>query len=122
MLGTLLIFIGGGIGSVLRYSISLLAIRHLTYPHYGTLLINIIGSLFLGFVIATTIHKPDLVHPNLKLFLAVGIAGGFTTFSTFSVEMLMLFKQGQFIQALLYMIFSPILGLLAAYLGFLTVK
>ena len=118
MLNILLIFIGGGIGAVLRFLLTLQAIKHFSSPHYGTLIINIVGSLFLGYVLALTLSKPEIVTPNVKMFLAVGIAGGFTTFSTFSFEVLMLFKQGQFIQAMLYVLLSPLLALIATYWGY----
>lgn len=112
------IFLGGGIGACLRYLITVFAYQTLgfTLP-FGTFFINIFGSFFLGFVTALAIHKTGFVSANMKLFLTVGIAGGFTTFSTFSYESLELLKNHELGIGVLYLVLSPLLGLLGVYLG-----
>lgn len=117
MLNFLVIFIGGGIGASLRHSLSLLTHKYLgiNYP-YGTFFVNIIGCLFLGFITALVFNK-IITDQNLKLFLTTGIAGGFTTFSTFGYESLTLLKQGHILLALIYIISSIVLGILAVFFG-----
>lgn len=117
MTGALFIFLGGGLGAILRHYMTLLSHRILgmNYP-YGTFIINILGSLFLGFIATWALNKVDF-DPNLKLFLTVGIAGGFTTFSTFSYETMTMIKSGQVLASLVYMILSFSVGLAAVYLG-----
>lgn len=121
-MGLLFVVLGGGLGAGLRYLISLLVNKYIGIPFYGTFFINIVGSLFLGFILPYAVIKGDLFSANLRLFLTVGIAGGFTTFSTFSYEALALIRSGQILTALFYMFVSPILGVLAAYFGFIMVK
>ena len=78
------IFLGGGLGAVLRYLITQYSSRSFGISHYGTFAVNILGCLLIGFVIGITINKITL--PNeLKLFIMVGFLGGLTTFSTFSL-------------------------------------
>lgn len=114
----ILVFLGGGIGTILRYLLTLLSDRHfgIGYP-WGTFLINIIGSLFLGFIVALALNKTGVLNSNLKLFLTIGLAGGFTTFSTFSYESLALIKNGQILSSMAYLILSPVIGLSAVYFG-----
>lgn len=118
MLNYIMVFIGGGIGAIMRFAFTLLSIRlwGTSYP-WGTFIVNITGCLFLGFVLAFAANKVDQINPHLVLFLTVGIAGGFTTFSTFSYETLVLIQKGQIVESLSYIILSPALGLLSAYLG-----
>ena len=117
MISYIAIFIGGGIGAVLRYLITFLSnkIFGSEYP-YGTFIINIIGCLFLGFIIAVAANK-DMLHSNRVLFLTIGIAGGFTTFSTFSYESLTLMRKGQVLDCMSYLFLSPVLGLISVYIG-----
>lgn len=118
MLGYIAIFIGGGIGSILRYALTIFANKFFGYSYpYGTFIVNILGCLFIGFVLALTINKSSWLNFELRLFLATGIAGGFTTFSSFSYEALTLIKKGQISSSISYIILSPVLGLLAVYLG-----
>ena len=118
MIVQLLIFIGGGIGACLRYILSTLTNRLMGshYP-YGTFFVNIIGCLFIGFIVALAINKSHIIGPNLKIFLTIGIAGGFTTFSTFGYESLDLIKQGHAFASIVYPVSSVVLGILAVYLG-----
>ena len=106
----LLVGLGGAIGSMARYGITIL-FNHLSYAsQWGTLTANIIGSFLIGLLIATT-------RDSAYLFGAVGVCGGFTTFSTFSSQALELLQSGQRLQAALYIIVSIISGLLATLFG-----
>lgn len=118
MLGYLLIFAGGGLGASLRYLLTDLTNRHfdINYP-LGTFIVNILGCLFIGFILTFALNKTHILNDNLKLFLTVGLAGGFTTFSTFSYESLALIKNGQIMSSLSYIILSPIICLGAVFLG-----
>ena len=83
---------------------------------YGTLLINVSGSLILGFFITLATQRLA-VSPNMRAFIAVGLLGGYTTFSSFSVETLNLLQAGRGLSAVLYMTGNVFLGLAGAYLG-----
>lgn len=112
------VFLGGGIGSVLRYLLGAIFGKNFeTVFPFATFLINITGSLFLGFVLGLFMAKTN-VNTQLKLFLTVGVAGGFTTFSTFTVETFNLFKDGHNYLALIYPISSIIIGFGAVLAGF----
>ncbi len=114
----LLVGTGGFIGSVGRYFISRL---NLSLDYYsipvGTLTVNVAGSLIIGFL-AGIAGKTDLLSLELRLFLMVGFVGGFTTFSTFTNENMVLMQNGQFLSALIYTFISLFLGFLAVYLGY----
>ena len=116
MLNLFAIFIGGGIGSLSRYGISiLLRMYSMDFP-LATLSVNIIGSLILGFA-AALFWKEAPLHSTLKLAITVGFCGGLTTFSTFSWETFDLIKQGEYLLAFLYAIVSVLVCLLAISLG-----
>jgi fluoride exporter len=115
----LYIFIGGGAGSVLRYLFS--KGLNLSYQlPLGTLLVNVVGSLILGFLLGY-ILKNNSTGP-LVLLLTVGFCGGFTTFSAFAVENLSYLKNGDFLLFAAYSLLSLILSILAVFGGFLLVK
>ena len=111
----LLIGLGGGIGSICRYSASLLLLNK-SFP-VATLLINISGSFIIGLVAAYAL-KNEWFAANWKLFLATGICGGFTTFSAFTLENMQLLQQGKYLWALLYIAASIVLGLMATFFGY----
>jgi fluoride exporter len=111
----LLVGLGGGIGAILRYFFSSI-IKHSTFP-YNTLIINIAGSLLIGIVFGLT-EKSNAISEQLKLFLATGICGGFTTFSAFSVENMQLIKEGNYVTAGLYIFVSVLLCIIAVFAGF----
>lgn len=123
MFNILFVFLGGGIGASLRYLITVMFYRFCStsFP-VGTFFINIVGSFFLGFITALALHKSGIINSQLKLFLTVGIAGGFTTFSTFSYESMELMRNGQYGLSMLYLFVSPILGLLGVYLATITAR
>ena len=116
--GLLFIFLGGGLGSLLRYFLGV-GCRYLVpssssiFP-WGTLLVNVLGSFLIGYLV-------ERYHGGLGLeqfLLVVGFCGGFTTFSTFTLEVYSYFVEGLFWQGILYVVGSVLLGLTALYLGF----
>lgn len=118
MINILIVSVGAGIGGGLRYIISTIAARNLPiYFPFGTLIVNTLGSFLLGLIIFGLDEK-ELISSNLRLFLGVGICGGFTTFSTFSLETIYLFRDSQFLFAGLNIIlnlFSSLFGIVFAY-------
>jgi fluoride exporter len=111
----LLVGLGGAIGSMLRYASSLL-INTKNFP-FATLSINIAGSFIIGLVLAFS-AKDENFLTNWKLFLATGICGGFTTFSAFSAENVVLLQNEKYSLAILYIVLSIVSGIAAAWLGF----
>lgn len=109
----LLVFFGGGTGSVLRY-LAGKCISSSTFP-WGTFVVNIIGCFFIG-LLGTWMARHSL-SADLRLLLVIGLCGGFTTFSTFNNESLGLIRSGQFLLALTYIVGSVTLGIIAAYVG-----
>ncbi len=105
--------LGGFIGSALRYWTSVLSYQFFgqEFP-YGTLIVNIIGCFLIG-LLMTIFEERFLVSPNLRIFLTIGILGGFTTFSTFSYETVALLKEGSYLIGFENIIFS-LVGCLAA--------
>lgn len=111
----LLVFLGGGVGSVCRYSIGHYLTSESSFP-IGTLVVNILACLILGLLLSFQL-KSNL-QQNYSLLLMTGFCGGFSTFSTFSAESLKLFQNNQAGLALFYIGVSIILGLLAVYIGY----
>ena len=118
----LLIGLGGSIGSIARYFVSKLNIHieWLSIP-VGTLAVNVIGSFLIGILIGIS-EKSPILTVELRMFLMVGLCGGFTTFSSFSGENLMLMRNGQFLPLFLYTGLSILLGFTAVYLGYISTK
>ncbi len=118
----LLIGTGGFIGSVARFLISRLNTRveWFSIP-IGTLTVNVLGSLLIGFLIGIS-EKSPVLTVEWRMFLMVGLCGGFTTFSSFSGENLVLLKNGQILPLLLYTGLSIFLGFTAVYLGYISTK
>ncbi len=111
----LLVGLGGALGSMMRYAAYLL-ITAKNFP-LATLGINIIGSFVIGLVLAFSVKDESFLN-NWKLFLATGICGGFTTFSAFSAENVVLLQSEKYLPALLYIVLSIVLGIAAAWFGF----
>jgi CrcB protein len=118
----LLIGLGGFVGSVARFLVSRLNTRvdWLSIP-MGTLTVNVIGSFLIGFLIGIS-EKSPILTVELRMFLMVGLCGGFTTFSSFSGENLMLMRSGQFFPLFLYTGLSILLGFAAVYFGYISTK
>ena len=112
------IFIGGGVGAVLRYLAGITAVRIFSVADmpYATFGVNILGSFVLGFLFVMFVAKPEVSNP-LKLALTVGFCGGLTTFSTFSLEVYEMILRQHFLQALLYVALSLVVGLIAVVAG-----
>jgi CrcB protein len=113
----LLIFFGGGIGSVLRYVIGKWLNNAENAIPYGTFLVNILGSLLIGIVLGYAAKVANTSNPYVFL-LATGFCGGFTTFSAFANENHVLLRNGDYFSFLIYAFGSIILGLLAVFAGF----
>ena len=113
----LIVFLGGGIGAALRHGVNLLSTRlfNTSFPA-GTFAINLTGALIMGMVIEYALSKGTL-SLQMKLLITTGVLGGFTTFSTFSMEIVQLFQRGQAAMAIGYASASLVLGVCAAALG-----
>lgn len=123
MLPFALVGIGGGIGAMIRYGVSLLIGR--LWPSdfpLATLLINITGSLAMGLLIGWMAKASPQWGTEIRLFVAVGIFGGYTTFSSFSLDTITLIERGQAFPAALYMLVSVAVSLIGLYLGLLLTR
>lgn len=121
MLSYLWIAIGGALGSVARFWFSGFVAQRVgeTFP-FGTILVNVTGSFAIGFF--ATLTSPDgrvLVSPSFRQFFMIGICGGYTTFSSFSLQTLNLANDGEWLYAGMNVVFSVILCLVAVWLGHL---
>ncbi|MBP3223242.1 MAG: fluoride efflux transporter CrcB [Actinomycetaceae bacterium] len=106
--------IGGFIGAVLRYCVSLLPLPSVHDFPYLTLLVNVVGAFVLGCLVAW--QTGHVIDPRLLLVMKVGVCGGFTTFSTFSAEAFDLFTNGKTLMAVLYVCASVVLSVCAVWL------
>lgn len=123
MLRTLLIVgTGGFIGSVMRYLVQFYAEKWMnsTFPT-GTLIANLTGSFFIGMVFALA-EKGNLLSSEWRIFLSVGICGGFTTFSAFAYNNFTMIKEHSFGQLFLNVGGNLFLGILAVYLGIVVIR
>ncbi|GAB4159819.1 MAG: fluoride efflux transporter CrcB [Winogradskyella sp.] len=117
----ILVFIGGGFGSALRFLIGKWLNSSETGIPYGTFATNILGSLLIGIILGVA-AKNDSLTQNQTLLLATGFCGGFTTFSTFAYENHVFLKSGDFMHFAIYTIASFIVGFLAVFLGMYLAK
>lgn len=116
------VFIGGGIGAMLRFAVSVLSKKYFMTPIFGTFFVNIFGCLLIGIIFGYVLNKTEMLSEILKIFIVVGFLGGLTTFSTFNLEMFELIKSGKVTASLLYMFLSIVFGLLFTYFGYLISK
>ena len=121
MKNLLLVFIGGGVGSSLRYLLGKYLNSTETGIPWGTFTANILGSLLIGIILGLA-AKNDTLTQSQTLILATGFCGGFTTFSTFAYENHVFLKSGDFTNFALYTIGSFVVGFLAVFLGMFLVK
>jgi CrcB protein len=120
--GFFLVFIGSGIGGMMRHGVGLIALRLFgTGFPVGTLSINIVGSFLMGVVAEYWALKSGLPQPA-RLFLTTGIIGGFTTFSTFSLETALLWERGQIGSTVTYVVASVVLSIGALFAGLWLVR
>ncbi|MEP1420210.1 MAG: fluoride efflux transporter CrcB [Erythrobacter sp.] len=121
-MATLYVAIGGGVGAALRYHLGRVVVNitgpNETFP-WGTLGINVIGSLAMGVLLGWLARSSMFAQTSetLRLVLAIGLLGGFTTFSAFSAEMVTLVQRGFLVQALGYGSASVIAGMTAFLIG-----
>jgi CrcB protein len=118
--------LGGAIGALLRYQTGrglthLLGPRVVTTFPWATLTVNVVGSLLMG-VLAGWLARHGQGGEQWRLFAGIGVLGGFTTFSSFSLEMMLLVERGQPFQAVTYALISVLAGLAALYIGLIAMR
>jgi len=119
MLNTLLVMTGGAIGAALRYQLGRASLRVMGpgYP-WGTLAANVLGGFLMGALIGWLAVRYQGQHSEqIRLLLAVGVLGGFTTFSAFSLETMLMFERGELLSALGYILLSVAASIGALALG-----
>jgi len=117
----LFVFIGGGVGSVARYLLGKFLNPAISGIPWGTFSANILGSLFIGFLLEAATKNSFLEHHHV-LLLAVGFCGGFTTFSTFAYENLSFLKSGDLFNFTIYSLLSLVVSLIAVLGGILLAR
>ncbi|MDP1736455.1 MAG: fluoride efflux transporter CrcB [Caulobacter sp.] len=118
-----LVAAGGATGAVLRYLAGIGAGRvfGLGWP-YGTFIVNILGGLAMGVLVAVLAHRGGADQERWRLLLGVGVLGGFTTFSAFSLEVALMIERRQWPQAFGYSTLSVVLSVAALFAGMLLVR
>ena len=118
----LFVFLGGGLGSVTRFFLSNIVNQFfgIHFPH-GTLAVNVIGSFIIGVLFSINEHRLDSI-PIFRQLVFIGFLGGFTTFSSFSLETMYLFLQAKFLSAILNVFLNLSLCLIAVTSGYLVAK
>ena len=122
LVATLHVAIGGGAGAALRYQMGRAMTQWLGAPAmsvfpFATLAVNAVGSLLMGLLAGWLVRNSGAGSEQMRLLLGVGLLGGFTTFSAFSLEMVLMIQRGQFLFATLYAILSFALGLTGLMAG-----
>ena len=121
-MGYLIVFLGGGLGAALRHGINIASARAFgTGFPYGTFLVNVTGSLIMGLAAAYFAFKGDSSQ-HWRLFLTTGILGGYTTFSTFSLDAALLYERGEVGPAAIYVLASVALSIAGLFAGFALVR
>lgn len=117
MIRYLMVAIGGGLGSVLRFWVGgFVSGKMGTRFPYGTFLINCTASFLIGFIITVLAEKTHW-SPNLRFLIPIGFIGGYSTFSTFEYETFRVIQDGEFMIAALNVVLSVIVGFIAVWLG-----
>ena len=119
----LLVAIGGALGSMARYGVGLQATRLLgaRWP-FGTLTVNIVGGLLMGFLAAWLAHAMPQGQERWRVTLGVGVLGGFTTFSAFSLETALMIERRAYGEAGLYVVLSVVASVTALFVGMLLAR
>ncbi len=117
----LLVFLGGGLGSVLRYILSIFLNNSETGIPLGTITANIAGSLLIGLILGFALKNHSLSSESV-LFLATGFCGGFTTFATFAYENHVFLKSGDFMTFAIYTLATLFIGFIMVFVGIWLVK
>jgi CrcB protein len=122
MMGFLIVFIGGGVGAALRHGFNLIFARLLgtAFP-YATLFENVSGSIVMGCLVAVFAFKSGIPQ-HWQLFLTTGILGGYTTFSTFSLDVALLYERGEMGLAAFYVLLSVALSIGGLFAGLALVR
>jgi CrcB protein len=122
MLNLVLIFLGSGLGAIARYKLGGVVLHHTADWRFpmGTFLVNILGCLIAG-ILAGAIERQGLFSTDTRLFLFTGILGGFTTFSAFGLETVVLLRRGDVGVALAYVGLSVLCGVIALWLGMMVI-
>jgi CrcB protein len=123
VIGFLVVFLGGGIGAALRHGVNLLSARLFgaAFP-WHTLIENVTGSLAMGVLAAYFAFKGGDVSQHWRLLLTTGILGGYTTFSAFSLDAVLLYERGQTTLAALYVLGSVVLAIGGLFAGLALVR
>ena len=121
-MGYLIVFLGGGMGAALRHGVNMASARAwgTAFP-YGTLTVNVVGSLIMGALAAYFALKGD-AGQHWRLFLTTGILGGFTTFSAFSLDAVLLYERGEASLAAVYVLASVGLSIAGLFAGLMLVR
>ena len=112
----LLVFLGGGLGSSLRYLVTIAMNQYSKVLPFGTFTVNIVGCLLIGLILGYA-QKDNTLTSNQTLLLVTGFCGGFTTFSAFANENLELIKNGEIFDFSVYSISSIVVGIVAVFIG-----
>jgi CrcB protein len=114
----LIVFVGAGIGGALRHGVNVWAVRALGlgFP-FATVVVNVLGSFVMGLFVSFFAYQTGLVPQHARLFLTTGILGGFTTFSTFTLDASLLVERHNYWMAAVYVIGSVVAGLAALFAG-----
>ena len=113
----LLVALFGAAGSVLRYSLYLITPRffYLNFP-VSTVLVNLLGSFFIG--VCISLFDKSIITENIRIYIAIGLLGGFTTFSTFSMDLFNLLNKSLYIEMISYLVLSVFGGVLLFFAGY----
>jgi CrcB protein len=123
MLNYLFVGLGGGLGAIARYVVGSQATRAFgTGWPYGTFVINIVGGLCMGLLISTLAHRGGGDQERWRLLLGVGVLGGFTTFSAFSLDTALMIERRQLVSAALYAASSVGLSVIALFAGMMIAR